>query len=106
MDHPKHVTDMTLGGAIAAVPQLGSTCSLALADGDPGSGIKLLRLVSKQMRTAMVSVVQGYTLCLDGSGASLLNEMGLLQDTRLSRLCVIVTDDTDGESFGLVSYSL
>lgn len=90
---------MTLEGTIAAVPQLGSSCSKVLEDffGVPGSGIKLMRLVSKQLRVAMLGMVQGYTLLLNGSGEQLLKEMALFQNTRLSCLRVIVSHERHGE---------
>lgn len=88
---------MRLCQAITAVPQLGTSCSLILTDGTPGSGIKLMRLVSKQLRLAMMSVVQGYTLNLNGSGAGLLEKMTVLQSSRLSCLRVSVLRSSIGE---------
>lgn len=87
----------TLFGAISAVPTLGSRCSSVLTDGVPGSGLKTMRLVSKQIRAAMLDAVTGYTLRLNGSAQSLMNEMGMLQGTKLSCLRVVVMDDADGE---------
>lgn len=91
----------TLGDTVAAVPQLGEACSSILETGFPGSGLKRMRLVSKQLRSAMLGTVQGYTLRLDGNTASLGDETRLLQSTRLSRLKVVVTP-TDGGSDGLL----
>lgn len=84
----------TLGDVISAVPKLWSSCSIALADGNLGSGIKLMRLVSKQLRTAMLCTVQGYTLDFTESGVGLLNRFSLLQDTRLSLLRVVAPTST------------
>ncbi|MEW5311985.1 MAG: hypothetical protein WDW38_003651 [Sanguina aurantia] len=91
---------MNLAEVISAVPQLGISCSTVLTDGTSGSGVKLLRLVSKQLRASMLGVLQGYTLQLNGSGAGLEDQMGLLQHARLSRLLVVVTDDANGRQWG------
>lgn len=100
--------DITLGEVITAVPQLGTACSLALTHVDtPGSGIKLMRLLSKQLSTAMLGAVQGYTLHLDGSGGRLLNQTAFLHGIRLSCLRVVVTEDSKGESkAGIAACSL
>lgn len=88
---------MLLGDTISAVSQLGEACSAVLATAGAGSGLKVMRLVSRQLSTAMLSVVQGYTLQLDGRSAGLLNEMALLESTRMSHLRVVVTQDQCGE---------
>lgn len=75
-----------LGSVIAAVPQLGSSCSTALATEVPGLGLKLLRLVCKHLCTAMMCVVQCYLLRLDGKGDNLMRQINLLQGTSLSYL--------------------
>lgn len=93
---------MNLAEVISAVPQLGISCSTVLTDGTSGSGVKLLRLVSKQLRASMLGVLQGYTLQLNGSGAGLEDQMGLLQHARLSRLLVVVTDDANGGLFVVI----
>lgn len=82
---------------LAEVPQLRTACSLVLADGAPGSGVKQVRLVSKKLCTAMLGAVQDYTLGLNGNIGSLLSEMAVLQGARLTRLSVIVTLPIDGE---------
>lgn len=87
----------TLGEAISAVPQLGRDCSAVLTVAVPGSGLKLMRLVSRHLRTAMLGVVQGYTLLLDGSSPGLFREMALLEHTSLSHLHVVVKDHIFGE---------
>lgn len=87
----------TLDATFSAVPELRNRCSSVLANDSPGSGLKLLRLVSRQIRTAMLAVVEGYTLSLDGSNIGLMDELSLLQSTKLSRVRVIVTKDTYGE---------
>lgn len=89
---------MAFDSAISEVPQLRAICSSALStDGIPGSGLKLLRLVSRNLRKAMLGVIQSYTLQLDGRATRLLNQMNLLESTRLSHLQVVVTDDYHGE---------
>lgn len=91
----------TFGGAIAAVPTLANQCSLVLTDQAQGSGLKALRLVSKQIRAAMLEAVTGYTLRLDGNAHSLMKEMGMLQTAKLAYLRVVVMDGTDGGFYGL-----
>lgn len=85
-----------LAEAITAVPELGNLCSSVLTDYVPGSGLKTLRLVNKQISAAMLRVVQGYTLSLDGSFTGLPKEISLLQDARLSVLRVVVPKHTAG----------
>lgn len=98
---------ITLGDAITAVPQLGISCSSILTDPYvPGSGMKLMRLISKQLRTAMLGVVQGYTLNLNGKAVTLMDEMALLQKAELIRLCVRVTHGSEGELAGMCSAKL
>lgn len=88
----------TLSQVMVAVPQLATTCGLAQTGGESlGFGIKLLRLVSKQMRIAMLSVVRGYTLTLSGTTLSLTDEMTVLQSSKLSRLHVKVKAASSGE---------
>lgn len=89
----------TLAEVIVAVPQLRTACSNAVSDGTQGSGIKLMRLVCKQLGTVMLGVVQSYTLQLNKGGAGLDEQMSLLQDARLSCLRVVVTDDAIGGLF-------
>lgn len=86
----------TFAGTILAVPELASICSIAMTDGTPGSGTKLMRLVSKQLRSAMLGTVRSFALVLDGSGVGMMQQMTVLQDTRLSCLRVLVIDDTEG----------
>lgn len=59
-------------------------------------GIKLICLVSKQLRTAMLDSVQGYTLDFTGSVESLIHTMALLKDARFSLLCVVTPASTGG----------
>lgn len=88
---------MTFGSTVSAVPHLGNICSSALTSGDiPGSGLRIMRLVNRQLRIAMLEVVQGYTLHLHGRTTDLLDQINLLESTRLSQLRVVVTDDADG----------
>lgn len=86
-----------LGSVITAVPQLGSFCSSALATDELGSGLKQLRLVCKHLCTAMMRVVRGYTLRLDGKGFDLMGQINLLQGTSLSYLDVLVTAYNHGK---------
>lgn len=83
----------TLDDAMTAVPQLQSSCILALNDeaAPAGFGIKLLRLVSKHFRKVMQGDVQGYTLHLDGSGSRHFNQMDLCQGVNLASLRILVT---------------
>lgn len=86
-----NMSSTTLGEAICAVPELQhSCCTVMTRPHVAGPGIKNLRLVSKQLRVAMVGMMKGYTLCLDGSAADLIDKMNLLQSARISRLTVIV----------------
>lgn len=87
----------TFEDVISAVPHLGTTCNDTIACGIPGSGLKHLRLVSKQVRAAVLSLVQGYTLSLDGCASSLVAQMSLLEGTKLSQLQVDVTPGTHGK---------
>lgn len=106
--HQQDMVPTTLAEAIAAVPQLGNKCSSVLTDGGTGSGLKSMRLISKQIRAAMLGVVQGYTLTLDGGAAGMMSELSLLQGARLSCLRVVVIQGADGgwtASFILVSGS-
>lgn len=90
---------MTIGSVVSAVPYLGTSCNSALAtEGIPGSGLKLMRLVSRQLRTSMLDLVQGYTLHLDGKATGLVDQKTLLESTRLTHLRVEVTDQYDGGS--------
>lgn len=78
----------TLGHVIAAVPQLANACSSAMTTvGDiPGFGLKLMRLVNKQLGSAMLGVVSGYTLTLDGEALLSDKELSFLAATKLSYL--------------------
>lgn len=87
----------TLDEVISAIPQLGMACSAVLTIAVPGSGLKLMRLVSRQMSTVMLGMVQGYTLQLDGRSPGLFTQMALLALTRMSHLRVVVSDRTAGE---------
>lgn len=87
----------TLASAISAFPELGQICSTALDRDTPSSGLKIMRMVSKDMRTAMLGVVQGYEMTLDGRAADLLAEIIFLQGTSLSQLIVGVTGRPNGE---------
>lgn len=93
----KDVGHTTLGAAVAAVPQLGEACSLVLTYDRPGSGLKVMRLVCKDLCTAMLGVVRGYSLHLDGRAAGLENQITLLESTRLTHLCVAVFADREGK---------
>lgn len=86
----------TLGAAICAVPHLGSLCSSILDTKDPGSGIKIMRLVNKQLRTAMLRVMKGYTLIMDDKATDLMSEMCLLRCTTLVKLLVKITPYLEG----------
>lgn len=90
---PYRVTaDMSaLGRLISAVPRLGMACSAILTVAVPGSGLKLMRLVSKKLSSAMLGVVQRYTLQLDGRSGC-IRTFALLQQTRLTHLRVVVSD--------------
>lgn len=52
-----------------------------------GSGLKVLRLVNKQVCAAMIRAVKGYTLVIDGVSED-LPENNMLKLTQLSRLCL------------------
>lgn len=92
----------TLDDATSAVPELRNRCSSVLTEACPGSGLKTMRLVSKQVGVAMLSAVTAYTLSLDGSNVGLMDELRLLQNTKLSRLRVVVTKDTYGKLTALM----
>lgn len=69
---------------------LASACIEALSDPcEPGSGLKLLRLVSKQVNAAMLRSITGYTLTLDGVTEE-LPDVSLLNLIQLSDLNVEV----------------
>lgn len=86
----------TLGLAISAVPHLRSLCNAVPYTDVLGSGLKALRLVSKKLRTAMLSHVQGYTLKLDGKALDLC-EMNLLEGTSMFSLSVVITPYMNGK---------
>lgn len=92
------MTFATLHGVISIVPQLGVACGAVLNTAAPGSGLKLMRLVSKQLSIAMMDVVQGYTLRLDAASDGLVKEMALLARlrARLFYLRVVVTENVGG----------
>lgn len=96
-----------LGKALSSVPFLRAACSSALSTADtPGSGLKLMRLINWEIRMAMLDMVQGCTLHLDGKAAELLDEISLLESASLSRLHVIVTDLAYGEcASGMLQYT-
>lgn len=59
-----------------------------------------MRHVCKQLQSAMLSGVQGYTLHLDGRAAGLREQMNLLKHTQLSHLRVTISDAHEiGEFF-------
>lgn len=89
----------TLGDVVSAVPQLALACSAALtSEGDlPGTGTKLMRLVSRTLRTAMLAIISGYTLTLDGKNVLSDKELSLLARTNLSFLRVQVIAEHLGE---------
>lgn len=88
----------TLEGLISIVPELGMACSMASTVSVPGSGLKLMRLVSRQLSIDMMAVVKGYTLNLDGCSTGVMEQLALLQRTRcrLSHLRVVVTEKSFG----------
>lgn len=100
--HPRHfsntptcVIPTTFLSAMDSEP-VASACITALQRRDkhssliPGSGLKVLRLVSKQLRTLITrSHIQGYTLLIDGSAED-VPDVQLLKLTQLSRLCIKV----------------
>lgn len=86
---------MTLDEVVRVVPQLGILCSNVLMGAAPGSGIKTMRLVNKQLRLSMLHVVQGYTLRLNGAPLHLMSffkQMSVLQGAKLSRLRIVVKE--------------
>lgn len=88
------------------VSELGIACSVILSTKLPGSGLKLMRLVSKQLSIAMMALVQSYTVKIDGCGTGLMGmEMALLKysRTRLSHLRVVITDNTAGRLVDLTT---
>lgn len=93
-----HISALTFDGVVNAVPQLRDACCSDLSGYYPGLGVKLLRLVCKQLRVSSLDLVQGYTLALDGKNVSLMSEMILLKGTRLSRLKVVLNTGVDGRS--------
>lgn len=68
---------------------LSRACIEAVEDDliETGSGLKLLRLVSKQFNAAMLRSVTGYTLKVDGITEA-LPEFSLLSQLQLSNLTV------------------
>lgn len=52
--------------------------------------MKLLRQLSRQINTAMLSLVKHFTLQLDGKGKGLVSMAALLEGTKLAHLEVIV----------------
>lgn len=95
-DHMDPTT--TFDDAMCGVPKLRELCKTVMTGAIPGSGIKLLRLVSKQLGVAMLGPVQAYTLTLDGHAGSdtFLHQMSLLESTLLTRLRVTFVDNTTG----------
>lgn len=94
-------TPSTFSDAVETEP-LARACITALGSSDNyyqnvrGSGLKVLRLVSRQLLTVMTrNNIRGYTLLLDGKLED-LPDVRLLKFTRLSRLHVVVVG---GESF-------
>lgn len=94
------VAPTTLGLAVFKVPQLRSICSTVLATDVPGSGLKVMRLVCKQLCKAMLREVQGYCLTLDGKTLDMC-EMSFLQSTSMSYLRVNFTAHMNGGWAGL-----
>lgn len=94
-----HEATISLGAAIAAVPQLGEACISILTDTRPGSGLKVMRLVCKELQAAMLGVVRGYTLCLDGRADGLADQMKFLKSTSLTHLRISIITDCGGERF-------
>lgn len=96
---PTSEVDRSFAHVVAAVPQLAADCSSALTSKElPGSGLKLLRLVSRQLRTALLRAIAGYTLHLEGGTSEMNDVVRLLADTKLSHLTVIVQSTTAGKS--------
>lgn len=95
-----HAELATFGSTVASVPQLRSMCSTVLSANVSGSGLKALRLVSKQMRSAMLGAVQGFSLQLHGRPVN-PKEIRLLQNTSISYLHVLVTSHMAGEWVGI-----
>lgn len=94
-----HMMLATLDGVISVVPQLGIACSAILTTSIAGSGLKLMRLVSRQLSIAMMDRVQGYTLKLSPFSDSLMEvEITMLARSRarLLHLQVVVTADVVG----------
>lgn len=89
-------TSTTLGQAIEQESLAGACIKTLQSFGKlhnaiPGSGIKVLRLVSKQMCTVMTrNNIRGYTLLLDGVTEE-VPAVKLLKLAQLSRLHVKVT---------------
>lgn len=98
---PQHDTaSTTLAEAITAFPELGKVCSTALIDeflGSVGPGLKIMRLVSKHIRAAMLRVVQRFDLNLDGKADGLMDMMSALHTTQLSCLRVTVNRNIVGK---------
>lgn len=91
-----HMELPTLVDVLSAVPQLRGSCRFDLPDGTPGMGVKVMRLVSKELRSLMLDVVQGSVLNLNGRDSCPVKEIALLQGTSLSRLRVVATSAPKG----------
>lgn len=86
----------TCVAALAVVADQGNTFTSLTAANEPGSGLKLLRLLGPECAACMLGLVKGYTLALDGTDESLMRQISLLAKCKLSRLRVVLTADTDG----------
>lgn len=82
--------------AFVVVPQLREACASILTWDAAGSGMKHMRLVNKQLRTAMLCLVKGFTLCLGTRGRQLNNEISLLKDSRFLELRVNFAPESAG----------
>lgn len=86
----------TLEEVMCKVPELRNRFGPVLAREGPGSCLKALRLVSRQLRATMLAVVGGYTLILHGRDVDLTEEMRFLSNFKLSRLRVAVAKEPSG----------
>lgn len=91
-----HEEPISLGAAIAAVPQLGEACNFVLSDSTPGLGLKVMRLVCKELQVAMLGVIRGYSLCLDGRADGLADQLKFLESTSLTHLRIAIITECGG----------
>lgn len=89
--HSKQVDPSPLSNMFTQVPQLATSCIAALTNPEcPGSGLRTLRLTSKEMRIVVLDHVQGCTLQLDGVGAEMVPQMTVMKGVDLKRLNVAI----------------